>query len=150
MLGDSYKVVIIDEAHMMFDRGRGCLMNELVCLSRCLDISVMMLTGKLRRGEWRHLTVRMSYKPYVDPCIRNRVATTSIAYARPRKADYCKLLWSRKRKYPQLRRTYAQNDWDTLLRLFGTYAFAHDRPEGVVVLGIPRQQWKIWLSSSSM
>jgi hypothetical protein len=65
-----------------------------------LDIPVMMLTGKLRRGEWRHLTVRMSYKPYVDPCIRNRVTTTSIAYARSRKVDYCELLWSGKRKYP--------------------------------------------------
>jgi hypothetical protein len=36
---------------MMFDDGRGDLVNEIVCLCRCLRISVLMLTGTLHRGE---------------------------------------------------------------------------------------------------
>jgi replicative superfamily II helicase len=51
MLGGAYKIIIIDEAHMMFDGSRGDLVNEIVCLCRCLHISVLMLTGTLQRGE---------------------------------------------------------------------------------------------------
>jgi len=135
MLGEAYKVVIIDEVHMMFDGGRGDLVNEIMCLCRCLRIPVLVLTGTLQQGERRRLAIRLFYRAYGYPCIQNRLATTSIAYARPPRVDYCELIGSRKRKYPQIRRTFAKDTWDRLLVMFGICALTHDDPDGVVVFG---------------
>jgi hypothetical protein len=135
MLGEAHKVVIIDEVHMMFDGGRGDLVNEIVCLCRFLRIPVLVLTGTLQRGEWRRLAIRLFYRVHVYPCIQNRLATTNIAYARPPTVDYCELIGSRKRKYPQIRRTFAKGTWHRLLVMFGIYTLTHDDPDGVIVFG---------------
>jgi hypothetical protein len=133
-LGRACKVVVIDEGHMMFDGGRGHLVNKILCLCRCLRISVLMLTGTLQRGEWRRLTMRLAYKSYVYPCIKNSVATASLGYAHPKQLEYRQLIGSRKRKYPQLHVTHAESDWKRLMFDFGTYALAHDNLEGAIVL----------------
>jgi hypothetical protein len=133
MLGRAYKIVAIDEAHMIFDGGRGDLVNEILCLCRCLRISVLMLTGTLQRGEWRRLTMRLFYSAYVYPCIKSGASTASLGYAPPRRVEYRELAGSRKRKYPQLRVTYAETDWKILIFNFGTYALAHDDLEGAIV-----------------
>jgi hypothetical protein len=135
MLGRAWKAVVIDEGHMMFDGGRGHLVNKILCLCRCLClcISVLMLTGTLQRGEWRRLTMRLAYKSYVYPCIKNSVATASLGYAHLKQLEYRELIGSRKRKYPQLHVTHAESDWKRLMFDFGTYALTHDDPDGVIV-----------------
>jgi hypothetical protein len=46
-----YKLVIVDDAHMVFDGGRSFQVNQIMCLVRCLSIPLMLLTGTLQKSE---------------------------------------------------------------------------------------------------
>jgi hypothetical protein len=133
MLGSLFKLVVIDEAHMMFDGGRGCLVNEIICLARCLGIPLLLLTGTVTRAEWRHLTLRLLYRPYWYPCTKNGHESGSIGYSLPENPNYTELQGSRKRKFFQLRRQVTTPTWDFYLDFLDGHALTTDDIYGVIL-----------------
>jgi hypothetical protein len=138
ILAKAFKLVIVDEAHMMFDGGRGRLVNQIVCLARCLRIPLLLLTGTVSKAEWRHLTLCLQYTPYWYPCKKKGPVLGSIGYAPLQQECYSELKGSRKRKYTQDRRQVTTDDWRYYLDYLGTHALTVDDLHGVIVFGHTR------------
>jgi replicative superfamily II helicase len=56
------KIVIVDEAHMLWDNRRGKVVNQLIGLTRLMNTPLLLMTGTLDHPQWQLLTMRLGHK----------------------------------------------------------------------------------------
>jgi replicative superfamily II helicase len=115
------RIIMMNEAHMLWDDSRGKIVNQLIGLARLMNISLLLMIDTLDHYQWQTITMRLGHK-FIDD-----------VWSLLPHCDYWELPGLHQRRYVQHYVEVDNINYLIIMEGYCLHAIAHNNSQSVII-----------------